>query len=298
LQLRYPIRAASKLTGLSIDTLRAWERRYRAVAPVRAERGRLYSEADIRRLILLRQAVEKGHSIGSAAAMTDGELETLSRETAAWFAPQAKDAIPDELQPCLAAIDAFDPVAANLELSHLAMIAPPRELVRRFVLPLMRITGDRWERGRFHVAQEHLLSACVRNLLGGLIRVRSAPGGVPRLLFTTPAGELHEFGVLSGALLAAASGFHVTYLGPNLPAAEIATAAKRSSANAVVLGTVKNYATAEIGVEVALAASQLPGIELWLGGAGSERVKRASGLDVIALDDFDDFERELTRLKR
>ena len=57
--LRYPIRAVSKLTGISVDTLRAWERRYAVVDPERDERGRLYSDADVERLRLLRQAVER-----------------------------------------------------------------------------------------------------------------------------------------------------------------------------------------------------------------------------------------------
>src|SRR5512146_1087905 len=67
----YPIRAVSRLTGIGIDTLRAWERRHRAVTPVRDERGRMYTDADIARLRLLRGAVEHGHSIGRLAGLTD-----------------------------------------------------------------------------------------------------------------------------------------------------------------------------------------------------------------------------------
>ncbi|MCX6620756.1 MAG: MerR family transcriptional regulator, partial [Acidobacteria bacterium] len=57
----YPIRAVAKLTGIPVDTLRAWERRYRAVTPDRSARGRLYSDAEVRRLLLLRTAVDGGH---------------------------------------------------------------------------------------------------------------------------------------------------------------------------------------------------------------------------------------------
>lgn len=31
----YPILAVSRLTGIGIDTLRAWERRHRAITPIR-----------------------------------------------------------------------------------------------------------------------------------------------------------------------------------------------------------------------------------------------------------------------
>ena len=60
----YPIRAVAKLTGISIDALRAWERRYKAVVPNRTRRGRLYDAAQVRRLMLLRDVTKIGHSIG------------------------------------------------------------------------------------------------------------------------------------------------------------------------------------------------------------------------------------------
>src|SRR3982750_880947 len=80
---RYPIRAVSRLTGIAIDTLRAWERRHQAVTPVRDDRGRMYTDADIARLRLLRGAVERGHSIGRLAGLTDAELRALADTAAA-----------------------------------------------------------------------------------------------------------------------------------------------------------------------------------------------------------------------
>ena len=78
----YPIRAVSKLTGIGIDTLRAWERRHGAVTPIRDDRGRMYTDADVARLRLLRGAVEHGHSIGRLAGLTDAELRHLAGEPA------------------------------------------------------------------------------------------------------------------------------------------------------------------------------------------------------------------------
>ena len=74
----YPIRAVSRLTGIAIDTLRAWERRHGAVTPIRDDRGRMYTDADIARLRLLRGAVEHGHTIGRLAALSDAELRHLA----------------------------------------------------------------------------------------------------------------------------------------------------------------------------------------------------------------------------
>ena len=74
---RHPIRAVSKMTGIAIDTLRAWERRHHAVTPVRDERGRMYSDADVARLRLLQRAVLGGHSIGRLASLSDEQLHAL-----------------------------------------------------------------------------------------------------------------------------------------------------------------------------------------------------------------------------
>lgn len=311
----YPIRAASKLTGLPIDTLRAWERRYRAVTPARSDRGRLYTEADIRRLSLLRAAVEAGHAIGQVAALPDADLEELARASAAarpaahpGAHAAADGAVPSVLDPFLAAIENFDYALANEELTRLAVLATPRDLVFDTVLPLMRIAGDNWHSGKFQVAQEHLLSACVRNLLGALIRVRRAAPQAVRLLLTTPAGELHEFGILAAAMLAVAYDFQVTYLGPNLPAGEIVNATAKCGPQAVVLGIMHSSVSPATAAEIALIAAKMRApAELWLGGTGAAGVLdlaapearglEARGLDILVLENLHEFEHHLTRLK-
>ena len=76
-KITYPIRAVSKLTGITIDNLRAWERRYQAIQPDRNDRERLYDEADVKRLILLRRAVDSGHAISKLAVLSNAELERI-----------------------------------------------------------------------------------------------------------------------------------------------------------------------------------------------------------------------------
>jgi len=299
----YPIRAVAKLTGIPVDTLRAWERRYRAVTPDRAARGRLYSDAEIRRLLLLRTAVDGGHAIGQVARLSDAELQDLARAPLAFGKNSRPEpgpgAVNPNLLPLLDAVAAFDYSATNEELSRLAVLLSPAGIVHQVVLPLMRLTGENWENGTFQIAQEHMFSACLRNLLGGLVRLEKPANGAPRILFTTPSNELHEFGILAAAMLAVAQGFQVTYLGPNLPAGEILSAAEKCAASVVVLGIMKTNATPAVKTEMTRLASELPfSTELWAGGTGA-----AEGFDGIAragihiLQDLADFERHLSRLK-
>ena len=69
--LGYRIGKVSKLTGISADTLRIWERRYAAVVPVRTEAGgRIYSTDDVSRLKIMKSLVDGGDSIGTVATLS------------------------------------------------------------------------------------------------------------------------------------------------------------------------------------------------------------------------------------
>ncbi len=72
----YRIGAVSRLTGISAETLRMWERRYSVVKPSRSGgRNRLYTHDDIGRLALLKRLVDAGDSIGSVAHLTLDQLQ-------------------------------------------------------------------------------------------------------------------------------------------------------------------------------------------------------------------------------
>lgn len=302
---QYPIRAVAKLTGIAVDTLRAWERRYGAVKPARTPRGRLYNEADVRRLILLHTALEGGHAIGQVATLSDAELQQLSlarfpsgRAYREASEPGPRTEFP-ELSALLDAIESFDSPAINAELGRLALLLSPSELVHKAVLPVMRLTGENWENGTYQVAQEHMFSACVRSLLGGLIRLQRPGNGAARLMLATPSGELHEFGILAAAMLAVEHDFQVTYLGPNLPAPDIISAAGKCAPHVVVLGIMKTNATPLVRQDVDLLALELPlATELWLGGSGAADVVNGMARSgTFVLEDLVDFARHLTRWK-
>jgi DNA-binding transcriptional MerR regulator len=290
---RYPIRAVAKITGLSLDTLRAWERRYGAVVPERTDRGRQYSAAHIERLLLLSQLVQRGHAIGSIASLADQELQNLlSQEPAHPLSAPAPS--PDLLASILSAIEAFDAARTSSELSRLAAVLSPRDLIYQIALPLMVEVGNRWHDGTFAIAHEHLVSQLLGNLLGGMMRL-FRPSGAMKMVFATPAGESHVFGILAGAMLASISGVEPIYLGSDLPARDIANVAERTGAKVVVLGiTIISDAIVE---EVRQVAAALPAeTELWLGGTGSSAFESLyPDRKTLQLRDLTVFENECRR---
>jgi DNA-binding transcriptional MerR regulator/methylmalonyl-CoA mutase cobalamin-binding subunit len=294
----YPIRAVSKLTGLSIDALRAWERRYQAVVPNRTSRGRLYDAAQVRRLMLLRDATKRGHSIGNVARLEDAQIEALLTTAAAAATPLDAGSEQTVLKPVLAAIENYDYAAANGELGVLASLLPVAELVACVVHPLMDLIGKRWYNGTLTVAQEHMVSALLRNLLGGLVRLYHPREPRVRLLFATPASELHEFGILCGAMLAVSVGIEAVYLGPNLPTPEIVSITNRLQPQALVLGVAAPAYVPDLKGAVAFIAAQIPpATELWIGGRDApDAIPRTPADRVTFLEDFASIQPHLTRL--
>lgn len=298
----YPISAVAKLTGLPLDTLRAWERRYRTVIPERAARGRLYSEEQIQRLLLLRHGVEQGHSIGRIADLSDQALRELLEKGSKLAAKDpdvnAGEGSQDILSSVLQSLDRFDYAATEREISRLAAsIANPREFVHRAALPLMRTIGERWHEGKASIAQEHMLSTLLSGLLSSLVRTYSSSNPPARILVTTPRNERHAFPSLAAAMLTAAGGLGVIYLGADLPAAEIVLAAKKGEADVVLL-SLSTPPNAETLGEVSYVARKLPAkTAFWLGGPGNIGLESGQGTPrVLLLHDFSELEYQLTAL--
>jgi DNA-binding transcriptional MerR regulator/methylmalonyl-CoA mutase cobalamin-binding subunit len=260
----------ARLTGIPIDTLRAWERRYGAVEPARDERGRLYDDVDLQKLKLLRRLVERGHAIGRIASLGEPELGKLLE---AGLEPRDRDGKADavDLRGLLEAVDRYDLASVDRKLGKLSAVLSSRELVHEVVLPFMREVGQGWQQGRFTVAQEHMVSGALRNLLGSLVRVQAPREGRQSLVFATPPGERHELGITAAAMLAAAGGLGITYLGADLPVGDVIEATRRTGARAVVIGLTRSVGVPEALEAICAIVEGIPrGVEVLVGGAAAE----------------------------
>jgi MerR family transcriptional regulator, light-induced transcriptional regulator len=302
----YPIRAVAKLTHLSEDTLRAWERRYRAVTPRRSGRARIYSEKEIKRLLLLQQVVAQGHSIGQIATASDDRLRLLLQKSkrleidlTANKGKRKPSPINDEtvLADLLSAIESYDYLLAVRELNRLSAATPsPRYLVHRLGIPLMRIAGERWHDGKFAIAQQHMITALLTGLFASMLRLYSPENPPAKVLMATPENEHHGFGILAAAMLTAAGGLGAIHLGTNLPAREIVQVARKTRADAVLIGLSTAKTPAAIPALQEIRTRLFPRIHLWLGGANPTTAAAASAAGWNVLEDFRALERQLELL--
>jgi MerR family transcriptional regulator, light-induced transcriptional regulator len=295
----YPISAVAKLTGIPLDTLRAWERRYRTVIPKRAARGRLYSEEQIQKLLLLRRAVEQGHSIGQVSALGDRQLrellETSSAIAAGQSAARATDSSDVMIAPVLHALDRFDYAATDREINRLAAaLGSPRNFVHQAALPLMRTVGERWHEGKCSIAQEHMLTNLLTGVLVALVRTYSPSNPPARVLLATPTNERHAFPTLAAAMLTAAGGLGAIYLGTDLPAADILLAVRKSGADIVLLSLSSPPASDVVDDLLYIARKAPRAAALWLGGPPTLHLERAiAGSRWLVVQDFPALEHQL-----
>jgi methanogenic corrinoid protein MtbC1 len=243
----HTMKFVARRTGLSPHVIRIWEKRYGAVTPSRTQtRRRLYTDSEIERLVLLRRATLAGHSIRQIANLPLAQLRTLVAEDEAAVSPPAPgprspvdvSTVQAYLAACMAAVQDLDAIALENVLMRARVALSHTAFLEALIVPMMQSIGELWRDGSLRIMHEHLVSAIVRTLLGSLVTPASLPPTAPHMIVTTPAGQLHEIGALIVASIAGTEGWRVTYLGPNLPAEDIAAAVQQDPARVVSLSII------------------------------------------------------------
>jgi methanogenic corrinoid protein MtbC1 len=260
------------MTGLSPHVIRVWERRYSAISPTRTETNRrLYSDADIEKLTLLRRASDAGHNIGQLIKMSADQLKQIagSNVLPARRVADAASTLPLDvlLEGCLDAVHRLDGRTLENLLGQTAVHHSQQAVVDKLIVPLMEKIGDLWSDGTLRPAHEHLATAIVRSFVANLAGTYRPEESAPRLVVTTPAGQWHEIGALLVTASASAIGWRTTYLGPNLPADEIAGAVGQNAARAIALSIVYPGDDPNVGHELRkLRRAVGDGVKILVGG--------------------------------
>jgi methanogenic corrinoid protein MtbC1 len=294
---RHTIRVVARRTGLTPTTLRAWERRYGAVQPSRSDtERRLYTDADIERLRLIRVLAASGHGLAHIAPLPLPDLKAIAatdQPVAAASAPRVAGAARASaiLERCERAVLAMDGTELHRVLVRLLLELGPESFLHDAVVPLCRRIGDLWEQNVLSVAHEHVASVAIRQSLDFLLdRLRYPENTAPHLVVTTPSGERHEFGAMMAAAVALSAGWRVTYLGPDLPAREVVSAMAESGVDALALSIVSRARTPQLVAELRQFRESLGGMPIVVGGAGAQSYAAALlKMDAHLVRDLRDF---------
>jgi hypothetical protein len=265
--LSLSIGALSQATGVPVNTLRTWERRYGVPSGDRTSGGhRLYPPETVEHLRLVVRALDAGHR---PAQVLPASVEDL-RRLVGQAGPSASPAGPVEAWVDAArALDGTALVRGFAEEG--ARLGLPAFLELR-ALPFLRRVGEAWEAGEIQVFHEHFASARLEDFLSAWWRPLADGATGRAVVCSTLAGDHHNLGLHMAAGLLAVAGHRVVFLGPDTPVDDIVAATAQAQARDVVVSVSFSVPSPHGGIS-ALRAALPARVRLYVGGAGSEDIE-------------------------
>jgi len=251
----YNIGVVTRMTGISMATLRAWERRYDFPEAGRTAGGhRLYSERDVMRLRWVKGRIAEGMQTAQA-------IQALRhQETAGQFtldntslhsiqeAPHSnhKSILQYYQEQLLNVLLQRDLNKADQILGESLALSTPEDLILYLIGPTMAAIGDAWEKGQASVAVEHLTTNFLRQrLLMWMVSGPPPQNRSPIVLACAP-NEFHEGSLLMLGALLRRRRWPVIYLGQAVPLADLAPFVQEVKPLAVVLVAMLENSAAEL----------------------------------------------------
>ena len=263
----------ARRVGVSAAVLRAWERRYGLLEPVRSSGGfRLYTAEDAERVGRMQQGLDQGLSAAEAA------------RAARASARPSGGLLENAAERLLAAIRAYDEAAVHAVLDESFAAFGLEAVLRELILPALMQVGREWEQGTLAVSQEHFASNVIRARLLSLARLWGRGAG-PVVVLACAPGEQHDISLLAFGLVLRSHGWRIIFLGADTPIVTLAQAAEGTGSALTVLASFDPARLEAESTAIRRLARELP---LMLSGPGATeqlcrrlRVQRLDG-DLIA----------------
>ena len=271
---RHPIRVVAQRTGLTPATIRAWERRYAAVAPSRSDGGqRVYSDQDVKRLITLRDLTKGGRSISVVADLSNAAAEALLMEDRAMAVAtegSSENGAPEGwIDRAYTQVRAIDADGLERTLWQAVMTLGAQSFLDDVVGSLLTQIGEGWVKDEITPAQEHLSTGIIIQILQRMTDQARVKDG-PTLVVATLQGELHGLGARLTSAVAIFEGWRVVYLGTDLPVVDIVTTAESVNASAVAISIVNLDKLSDTVSLIRTLRERLdPQVSLLLGGGAA-----------------------------
>lgn len=260
-------KAVARETDVPADTFRAWERRYGIPRPQRTAGGhRLYSERDIAVIRWLRDRTAEGMNISQAVMLLNSSLVNVPDEVvpvAPAYEPRALERLNADL---IESLIGFDAAHADRLIGEAFAMYPLEDVLLLLVLPTMVEIGERWHHGEINVAVEHFATQFVRRKLSGMLNMFEGDPARGKIIIACAPDELHDLGALFAALFLVRRGWHVIYLGPQVPLFDLQEAVRTLKPELVCLSA----SMPETALQVAEVATALqrsaPNVVIGYGG--------------------------------
>lgn len=282
------IGALSKATGIPINTLRTWERRYGVPSPGRTEGGqRVYDAAEVQRLRLIARSLESGHRPGQIMKATLADLQELVGEAVA--PPPVDLGVEGDLAPIVDAVRRLDGDALEgifrTELARMGMV----HFLQDRVGPLLTAIGCAWESGTILPYQEHFASEHLRDFLAGQWRRMSDVAGGPVGICAALPGERHHLGLHLVACVLASRDWRIVFLGGDTPVSDVESCVFQVQASALFVSISSVAPRQDTRWMLTALRGRLPSsVSMVIGGMGAPQ-ELAGIHNFKGLDELDDW---------
>lgn len=281
------IGALSAATGVPVETIRTWERRYGFPVAERKPSGhRVYPLTTIPRLRLIAEALTRGHRAAEVVPAPEPVLASLLAAVPPAPAPPDRAPLPPgtpaDPADLLDAVRAFDAERLMRTLQADWARLGPIEFLERRAAPFLTAVGEAWAAGALDVRHEHFASACLGDFLRAVRLPLDDRATGPVAALATLPGELHGLGLQMSALVFALAGWRVLLLGVDTPVDQIAALAREAPIAAVALSCAAPGGRAAAESLRALRRRLPRRIPLLVGGAGAPPAAAQAGLEVLA----------------
>jgi len=294
------IHRVAKLTGLSKDVIRVWERRFDLLQPTRgANRYRQYSDEDVALLRYLKEQLDAGGSIGELSKL--GREELLGRARAS--APRLsfiERTFGRLLQELLSTLDPFDRVTFEKRLNGAVAVVPFEDALHRILLPLQEQIGLLWHEGQVTEALEHYVTKQVQQKIFSAMNQLPVAEFGAKVVVACPPGEEHDIAALTVTYRCRVRGCRVYHLGANVPLASLASLCRAVEPDLTILSVPLVLAEARAAELLqTLVYDVRPVSPLAVGGHGALALRDLfENSQIEVLQDFDELDHKLDRLMR
>lgn len=265
----------------------------------------MYTDEDIERLKLLRRCVNNGRRISDVAALPTDALLALAAEddqerpAVTYPVPPVGSNVEGILAECVAAMESLDRERLERALNEAKISLSSPALRQQVISPLLETIGNRWQEGSLRIMHEHMASTIVRSFLASLRNGHHHPSA-PKIVLSTPPGQAHEMGAMMAAATADELGWSVCYLGPNLPAEEIAAAVRMTGAQVVALSVMYRDNDSHVLQELSRIRRFVdPSVPVLVGGRSVPALQtRIEATGCVVTPSIEEFQEQLTSFVR
>jgi MerR family transcriptional regulator, light-induced transcriptional regulator len=284
----YSIKDLEILSGIKAHTIRIWEKRYNLLDPDRTDTNiRLYSDADLRKLLNVAFLVNHGYRISKVCEWNEDRIsaEILKLQSNS----------PDDetfLERMTVHMVNFDGFGFTRLTNDIIKLYGFDEAVKRVFFPFFEKIGVFWQVGSIFPAQEHYISNLFRQKL--IVEIDSLGLGAPDdpiMLFYLHENEMHELSLLYYSYLARKKGFQIYYLGQNIPMEDLRRLGKVEQIAAVFTVFINSIEAEELQNYLDELSEIFSQKKVFISGLQLKNHKPQIPVEFSVIESYIDFER-------